>query len=39
VPQTPDSRTLPDLMKETDGDTELLHFYKITEPDTASEGV
>jgi hypothetical protein len=39
VPQTPDSRTLTDLMKETDGDTVLLHFYKITETDTASEGV
>jgi hypothetical protein len=34
VPQTPDSRTLPDLMKETDGDTVLLHFDKITETDT-----
>jgi len=34
VPQTPDSRTLPDLMKETDGDTVLLHFEKITETET-----
>jgi len=39
VPQTPDSRSLPDLMKETDGDTVLLHFNKIAETDTASEGV
>jgi hypothetical protein len=39
VPQTPDSRTLPDLIKETDGDTVLLQFNKIADTDTASEGV
>jgi hypothetical protein len=36
VPQTPDSRTLPDLMKETDGDTVLLHFSKLPPVNTDS---